>query len=216
MKKKEKKIISNTAHHNTAMEAGIAMCRDCGKLIPVSGRQASTSGFCPRCGAGVHLRKPDSLVRTCALVMTAAILAFPAYLLPVMRVDSFGVPEESTIMDGIIYFFKEGSYGIAVIILTASILVPLFKITGITLIILSIHFKWKTWTRHKALMFRIIEFVGRWSMLDVFVIALLQALVNFGYLTSVTVAPGATYFSGVVLFTMLAAITLDPRLMWDA
>ncbi|MCD6271500.1 MAG: paraquat-inducible protein A [Deltaproteobacteria bacterium] len=199
----------------TAMEAGLALCRDCGKLLPITGRDMVTSGFCPRCGARIRLRKSDSLVRTWALVVTAAILAFPANLLPIMRVDYLGVPGESTIMDGIIYFFQEGSYAIGIIILTASILVPLFKITGIILILLSIHFKWKTWLRHKSLMFRTIGFIGRWSMLDIFVISLLQVLVNFGYLTYIEVAPAATYFAGVVLATMFAAITLDPRLMWD-
>ena len=205
----------DTGRNITAMEAGLALCRDCGKLLPITGRYMVTSGFCPRCGARISLRKSNSLVRTWALVVTAAILAFPANLLPIMRVDYLGVPGESTIMDGIIYFFQEGSYAIGIIILTASILVPLFKITGIILILLSIHFKWKTWLRHKSLMFRTIGFIGRWSMLDIFVISLLQVLVDFGYLTYIEVAPAATYFAGVVLTTMFAAITLDPRLMWD-
>ncbi|MBL0701171.1 MAG: paraquat-inducible protein A [Desulfosarcina sp.] len=207
--------MANTNRHITAMEAGLALCRDCGKLLPINGQHGVKSGFCPRCGARIHLRKPDSMVRTWALIVTAALLAFPANLLPVMRVDYLGVPEESTIMDGIIYFFQEGSYAIGIIILTASILVPLFKIIGISLILLSIHFKWKTWLRHTALMFRVIEFVGRWSMIDIFAISLLQVLVNFGYLTSIEVAPAATYFAAVVLTTMFAAITFDPRLMWD-
>ncbi|MBL0717105.1 MAG: paraquat-inducible protein A [Desulfosarcina sp.] len=197
------------------MEAGFVQCHECLKLISITGEHAISSKFCPRCGARIHPRKPDSLSRTWALVLTAAILAFPANLLPIMRVDSFGVPENSTIMDGIIYFFKEGAYGIGLIIFTASILVPFFKITGITLILLSIHFKWKTWLRHKALMFRVIKFVGRWSMLDIFVISILQVLVNFGYFSSVEAAPAATYFTGVVLTTMLAAITFDSRLIWD-
>jgi len=200
--------------HVTTMEAGLAQCHDCLKLVPITGQHVITL-FCPRCGAKIHPRKPDSLIRTWALVLTAIILAFPANLLPIMRVDSFGVPDESTIMGGIIYFFKEGSYGIGLIIFTASILVPFFKITGIILILISIHFKWKTWLRHKALMFRGIKFVGRWSMLDIFVISLLQVLVNFGYFSSVEASPAATYFTGVVLTTMLAAITFDPRLMWD-
>ncbi len=205
----------DTGRHITAMEAGLALCRDCGKLLPITGRDMPTSGFCPRCGARIRLRKSNSLVRTWALVVTAAILVFPANLLPIMRVDYLGVPDDSTIIDGIIYFFQEGSYAIGIIILTASILVPLFKITGIILILLSIHFKWERWLRHKSLMFRAIGFIGRWSMLDIFVISLLQVLVNFGYLTYIEVAPAATYFAGVVLTTMFAAITLDLRLMWD-
>jgi len=200
----------------TAREAGLALCHDCHKLIPWQKGHGQGSSICPRCGADVHIRKPNSLNRTWALVITAAILAVPANILPIMQVDFLGSAEYSTIMDGIIYFFEEGSYGIGIIILTASVLVPSFKIIGIVLILLSIHNQWKSWLRHKALLFRVIEFIGRWSMLDIFVIALLQVLVNFGYLTSIESAPAATYFTGVVLTTMFAAITFDPRLLWDA
>ena len=198
----------------TAREAGFFLCHDCHRLIAGVGEE--TSEKCPRCNAAIHLRKPNSLTRTWALIITAAVLSFPANILPIMKVDFLGISNYSTIMDGIIYFFKNGSYGIGIIILTASILVPCFKIIGMTLILLSIHFKWKTWLRHKTLLFRGIEFIGRWSMLDIFVITLLQVLVNFGNLTSIETAVAATYFTGVVLSTMFAAITFDPRLLWDA
>ncbi len=200
----------------TAREAGYAQCHDCYKLIPWLLEHETRKHVCPRCGAVVHIRKPNSLSRTWALVITAAVLCIPANLLPIMQVDFLGSTDYSTIMDGIIYFFEEGSYGIGIIILTASILVPFFKIIGIVLILLSIHFRWKSWLRHKALLFRAIEFIGRWSMLDIFVIALLQVLVNFGYFTSIESAPAASYFTGVVLTTMFAAITFDSRLLWDA
>ena len=198
----------------TAREAGFCLCHACHKLIAGVGEE--TPVRCPRCNAAIHLRKPNSLTRTWALIITAAVLSFPANILPIMKVDFLGRSDCSTIMDGIIYFFKDGSYGIGIIILTASILVPCFKIIGMTLILLSIHFKWKTWLRHKTLLFRAIEFIGRWSMLDIFVIAILQVLVNFGNLTSIETAVAATYFTGVVLSTMFAAITFDPRLLWDA
>ncbi|MCK5681564.1 paraquat-inducible protein A [bacterium] len=199
--------------YQTAQAAGLALCHDCHKLISVAKSGALKS--CPRCGAGIHLRKPNSTNRTWALVLTALILSFPANLLPIMVVDFMGTSDGSTIMDGIIYFFQEGSYGIGLVILTASILVPWFKIIGLILILLSIHYRWQSWLRHKALLFRIIEFIGRWSMLDIFVIALLQVLVNFGNLSSIYTAEAAPYFAGVVLCTMFAAITFDPRLLWD-
>ena len=199
----------------TAKEAGLALCHDCHKLVSCN-ELLITDGFCSRCGAAVHLRKPNSITRTWALVLTAVILSFPANILPIMRVDSFGNQNASTIMDGIIYFFQEGSYGIGAVILTASVFVPCFKIIGITLILLSIHFKWRSWLRHKTIMFRAIEYIGRWSMLDIFVIALLQVLVHFGNLTTIAAAPAGTYFTGVVMATMFAAITFDPRLLWDA
>ncbi|MCD6533017.1 MAG: paraquat-inducible protein A [Deltaproteobacteria bacterium] len=198
----------------TAKEAGLALCHDCHKLVPATGKSAL--GTCPRCGAAIHLRKPNSLNRSWALVLAALILYFPANFLPIMLVDFMGSPDLSTIMDGIIYFFQEGSYGIGAVILTASILVPCFKIICLILILLSIHFRWRSWLRHKTILFRIIEFIGRWSMLDIFVIALLHVLVNFEGLTTITAAPAAPYFVGVVLCTMFAAITFDPRLLWDA
>ncbi len=197
----------------TGVEAGLCLCPTCEKTLPLTPQRGQ---ICPRCGQHLHQRKNDSLNRTWALVLTAIILTLPANLLPIMEVEYFGVPDRSTIMDGIIYFFQEGSYGIGAIILTASILVPLFKIVGMILILLTIRFQRLGWLRHKALMFRFIEFIGRWSMLDIFVIALLCALVRFGFLSTINVAPAAFYFTGVVLCTMFAAISFDPRLLWDA
>jgi paraquat-inducible protein A len=212
---REKMTFSIPTDSLTGKEAGLVLCHTCHKTMPVSepGRQKNPN--CPRCGASMHLRKHNSVGRTWALIVTAALLTLPANLLPIMEVEYFGQPEASTIMDGIIYFFQEGSYGIGAIILTASILVPLFKISGMTLILLSIHFQWTRGLRHKAFMFRFIEFIGRWSMLDIFVITLLCALVQFGYLSTINVAPAAFYFTGVVLSTMFAAISFDRRLLWD-
>ena len=211
----EKNIEKNGVGYITGMKAGIVLCPGCHKVLIATEKNGMRIRLCPRCGASIHFRKPDSIGRTWALLITAAILVFPANLLPVMRVYSRNVPDDSTIMEGIIYFFKEGSYGIGIIIFTASILIPFFKITGISLILFSIHFKWKTRLKQKALMFRFIQFVGRWSMLDIFVITLLQAFIDFGILSSIAPAPAAAYFTGVVVVTMFAAITFDPRLMWD-
>ncbi len=195
----------------TARKAGLILCLDCHKVLPKEMEEMA----CPRCGAKVHSRVPNSIAKTWALVITASILFLPANLLPIMQVDYLGSIQESTIMDGIIYFFQEGSYGIGLVILTASVLVPCFKIIGIALVLLSVQFRWKSWLRHKTAMFRFIEFIGRWSMLDIFVIALLQVLVHFGNLSNITVERGATYFTGVVIATMFAAITFDVRLLWD-
>jgi len=161
--------MNNPNNLPTGRRQGLLLCHDCRKLVPA----AESIGTCPRCGAALHLRKPNSINRTWALVVTAAILSFPANFLPIMRVDFLGTADLSTIMDGIIYFFKEGSYGIGAVILTASILVPVFKVVGMTLILCSIHFRWNNWLKNKTQMFRFIEFIGRWSMLDIFVIALL-------------------------------------------
>ncbi len=197
----------------TGKELGLALCHDCHLTVFMSSEDREQ--FCPRCNAKVHFRKPNSISMTWAFLITSIILLFPANLLPIMKVSYMGSDELSTIMDGIIYFFKEGSYGIGLVILVASVLVPIFKVIGILMILLSIHFRWKSWLRHKTLMFRFIKFIGRWSMLDIFVIALLSALVNFGFLTTIEAAPAAPYFCGVVISTMLAAESFDTRFLWD-
>jgi paraquat-inducible protein A len=200
----------------TAMKSGIMSCHDCGLLLEANRLSADVTLACPRCNAVVHFRKHQSIPTTWALVITSVILFVPANLLPIMRVDFLGSSEYSTIMDGILYFFHVKEYGIGLIIFVASILVPLFKIAGLSIILLSIKFKWKRWLRHKTILFRFIEFVGRWSMLDIFVIALMATLVEFGNFTATFAAPAASYFAAVVVCTMFAAHTFDARLLWDA
>lgn len=199
----------------TAREAGLVRCHDCGKLSINESVASDEVLHCPRCHAKLHVRKPQSLNRTWALVLASLILYFPANILPMMRVNFMGTPDDSTILDGIIYFFQSGEYLVGGIILTASVLVPLFKILGIILILLSLRFHWTGWLKHKSAIFRFIEFIGRWSFLDVFVIALLAAMVRFGALTTIEADQAAPYFTAVVVCTMLAALSFDPRIMWD-
>ena len=200
----------------TAMESGFMACHDCGYLLDANKVPSDVPLGCPRCNANVHFRKHQSISTTWALIIAAAILFVPANLLPIMRVDFLGSSEYSTIMDGVLFFFHSKEYGIGLIIFVASILVPLFKIVGLSIILLSIKFKWKHGLRHKTAMFRFIEFVGRWSMLDIFVIALMATLVEFGSFTATFAAPAASYFAAVVVCTMIAAHTFDSRLLWDA
>jgi len=209
------KLQENPEYILTAMQSGFIRCHDCGNLISTEQNDQATQPKCPRCQASVHQRTKNSIPRTWALVITSFILFIPANTFPIMRVDFLGVPENSTILDGILYFFNDGSYGIGIIILTASILVPLFKIVGLIIILLTIKSGKNHFLKQKATMFRFIEFIGRWSMLDIFVIALLTVMVDFGFLTSTHTAPGATYFCIVVAATMTAAIVFDPRIMWD-
>ena len=195
----------------TAASRGLILCHDCQKLIP----QADGLADCPRCGAHLHLRKQQSLSRTWALVLCSMLLLLPANLFPIMEVEFLGMPDLSTILDGIVYFFKEGSFLIGAVILTASVLVPIFKVVGLIILLLTIQFKSNINLRQKAILFRVITFIGRWSMLDVFVIGLLSTLVNFGFFTSIGGAPAVTYFCVLVVVTMVAVISFDPRLMWD-
>ena len=196
---------------STAKIQGLLLCHDCHYLHPIK-REGTP---CLRCGAKLHSRKKDSFSRTVALVVTAFFLLFPANFLPIMRVDFLGSVTLSTIMDGIIYFFQDGSFFIGAVILAASILVPLYKVLGISILLGSIYFNKRSHLKMKTTMFRCIAFIGRWSMLDIFVIALLAALVNFGFFSSVSASHAATYFCTVVILTMCATITFDPRLLWD-
>jgi len=195
----------------TALGNGLSLCHLCHKLVTL-GHEGEP---CPRCQTPLHSRKPNSSVRTWAFLLTAAILILPANLLPIMEVDYFGIPDKSTIIDGIRYFFEHGSYVIGLIIFTASVLVPIFKIMGLSILLLTNRPTSTDKLRRKTKMFRFIAFIGRWSMLDIFVIALLTVVADFGFFTSVHAAPAATYFCLVVVSTMFAAITFDPRIMWD-
>ncbi|MFW2369098.1 MAG: paraquat-inducible protein A [Desulforhopalus sp.] len=200
-----------TVAQGTGADNHLILCHLCHKLSPadMEGRA------CPRCGETLHSRLPGAISRTWALVLTSVIFLAPANLLPIMRVDFLGIPDRSTILDGIIYFFQSGSYAIGLIIFTASILVPVFKIVGLMILLLASRPCSAHRLRQKAKMYRYIAFIGRWSMLDIFVIALLTVLVDFGIFTSIHAAPAATYFCIVVASTMFAAITYDPRIMWD-
>lgn len=195
----------------TGLDYNLSLCTTCGKIVPTSFNNKP----CPRCGETVHNRIPQSYSKTWALVITALFFIFPANLMPIMEVDFLGVADRSTILDGIIFFFQHGSFWIGLVIFTASILVPVFKIIGLSILLISTRpCGWK-YLRKKTAMYRFIAFIGRWSMLDIFVIALLTALVDFGIFTAIYAAPAATYFCLVVASTMVAAITFDPRLMWD-
>lgn len=198
----------------TAKDAGVVRCLECHKLAFIQGDD-ELQKRCSRCGAKLHARKPNSIMRTWAFLLTSFIMLFPAYLLPIMTVTSFGHSYPSTIIEGIEHFIQEGTYFIGFLIFFASILVPIFKLIGITLILLSIQRDWKTSLKQKAVMLRIIRFIGRWSMLDIFVIAIMVALVNLGSLTTIKAAPAATFFAMVVVLTMLAATSFDTRHLWE-
>ncbi|MBD9461394.1 paraquat-inducible protein A [Pseudomonas sp. PDM05] len=196
-----------------AIDAGILICTECHEL----NKQDSDTDeqICTRCGALIHARRPNSLARTWALLITAAILYIPANLLPIMTINSLGQGDPSTIMAGVIQLVQHGMFPIAAVVFIASILVPTFKLVGIGLLLFSVQRHQPLSARQRIVMYRFIEFIGRWSMLDIFVIAILVAVVNFGRLASVEANLGAAAFASVVILTMLAAVTFDPRLIWD-
>ena len=197
----------------SAIDAGLLICHECHQHSPVQAE--AVKQFCSRCGGHVHARRPNSLVRTWALLLTAALLYIPANLLPIMTVNTLGQGQPDTIMSGVIELMEHGMLPIAAVVFIASIVVPTFKLIGIALLLYSIQRHQPMSPRQRVMMFRFIEWIGRWSMLDIFVIAILVAVVNFGSLASVVPGYGATAFASVVVLTMLAALTFDPRLIWD-
>jgi paraquat-inducible protein A len=192
-----------------AAARGLAGCHTCGKVSPVS------LGRCPRCGSHLHLRKPDSIRRTMAFMLAAAALYIPANFLPMMTMVELGVVTSNTIVGGIIYFWKGGAYPIALVILTASILIPLLKIISISWLCLAASGKLHPSPAMLGRMYWFTELMGRWSMVDIFVVGILVALVQLGNYMTVTPGPGALAFGGVVVLTMFAAMSFDPRLLWD-
>lgn len=196
-----------------AIDAGILICTECHELNKQD--LETDEQTCTRCGALVHARRPDSLMRTWALLLTSAILYIPANLLPIMTINSLGQGSPSTIMAGVIELMQHGMIPIAAVVFIASILVPTFKLVGIALLLYSVQRHQPLSARQRIIMYRFIEFIGRWSMLDIFVIAILVAVVNFGRIASVEANLGAVAFASVVVLTMLAAVTFDPRLIWD-
>lgn len=195
-----------------ALDAGILVCDECHLLCRTSPGEVQC---CRRCGARLHARRPNSITRTWALLLSALVLYIPANLLPIMTVNLFGQGSPATIMEGVLELIHAGMLPIALVVFVASILVPTFKLVGIALLLYSVQRHLPLSPRQRIFMFRFIEWIGRWSMLDIFVIAILVALVSFGNLASIEAGAGALAFAAVVILTMLAAITFDPRLIWD-
>ncbi len=201
----------------TARDAGLIACTVCHLLCP--GRpSAGGAGAhrCPRCGARLHSRKPDSIARTWALVIAACIFYIPANVLPMTTVTTLGAVQSDTILSGVIYFVQSGSWPIALVIFVASVFVPLLKLLILAFLLISVQLKSRARQKDRTRLYRITEAVGRWSMLDVFVVTILVALVNFGALATIQAGPAALYFAAVVVLTMFAAMSFDPRLIWDA
>lgn len=194
-----------------AAPAGLAACHDCGQIERLDGGGRR----CSRCNATLHKRKPESLQRTTALVLTAALLYVPANLFPVMTVVSFGRGESDTILTGVVTLARAGMWPIALLVFFASILVPLLKLLGLSYLLISTRWRRPRNLRQRTLLYRIIERIGRWSMVDIFMIAILVALVQLGSIATVLPGPGALAFAGVVVITMIASRSFDPRLMWD-
>jgi paraquat-inducible protein A len=201
----------NPPIYTDAASLNLTGCRHCGAVW----EHAASGAACGRCGTALHARKPDSLNRTWAYLITACIMYLPANLLPVMTTSSFLGSKDDTILSGVIYFWVSGAYGLAAIIFIASFLLPLFKIAALLMLVIAAQRR-SNWCRpQRARLYHLIEAIGRWSMLDVFVVALLAGLVRIQGFAEITPGVGIAAFAAVVVLTMLASLSFDPKLIWD-
>lgn len=171
--------------------------------------------YCPRCHFRLHTRKPDSMMRAWAFLIAGLVLYFPANMLPVMYSEAGGIGHESTILQGIIEFWDQEAYSIAIIIFIASVAVPCLKILILAMLLFTTKNRSAWALRQRTKLFRLVELIGYWSMLDVLVVAVVCSIVHFGNLTYAEPRSGIIYFGVVVILTMLSAMSFDPRLMWD-
>jgi paraquat-inducible protein A len=191
-------------------------CHDCGLVAADMDRDSGGHGqCCVRCGCRLHRRKPDSIMRTWAYLIAAGILYIPANLLPVLNTDSLYGNKDDTIISGVVYFWDTGAPELAVIIFVASIVVPMLKLAALSLLAWTAQRRSRWRPMQRTVLYRMVEFIGRWSMLDIFVITVSVALVRFDAMAMMTPRPGALAFCAVVVLTMFAALEFDPRLIWD-
>jgi len=195
-----------------AEDLGLIGCHICGLVCCDTDVH---NAACPRCHTALHRRAPGAYTRTWALLIAAFLLYIPANLLPIMRTVSVGDVDDNTILTGVMELWVKGSPDLAVIVFTASIVVPMMKFLVMGLLLITAR-SGSSWARlQRAKLYRLVEFVGYWSMLDVFVVSLLTALVRFDILSRVEPLPGVIFFGLTVVLTMLASMSFDPRLIWD-
>jgi paraquat-inducible protein A len=201
--------------HSSARKLGLISCPDCHLLSRTPKTVSPGFATCPRCGEVLHQRKPNSLVRTWSLVIAAMVFYVPANVLPITITSALGNVSADTIMSGVIYFIHSGSWEIALVIFVASVFVPFLKFAILIYLLLSVQLKSIKRPKDRTRFYRFTEAIGRWSMLDIYVVTILIALVKLGILANIEAGPAALYFAAVVVITMIAAESFDPRLIWD-
>ena len=209
----------------TARALDLLLCDSCGLLSrgradpaasALSAGAPDFSGACPRCGAALHVRKPESVSRSWAYLISALVLYVPANALPIMRTSGLFNKQSDTILSGVVYLWTEGSWGLSLIVFIASVAIPLVKLIALSFLLVTVQ-RGSSWRpRQRTHLFRMIASIGRWSMLDIYVVALLAALVRVQPLALIEVGPGAVAFGAMVMLTMFATHAFDPRLIWDA
>lgn len=200
---------------STAKQQGLARCQHCELLSALPSDTRSGQAHCPRCHSPLHLRRPRSLQRAFALCLAAAVLLVPANMLTIMTVVNLGQGVPDTIMSGIVRLWQADLRAIASVVFIASIVVPIVKILALLLLILVVALRLRLNKQQCTLLYRFVHLIGRWSMLDLFMISILITVVSLGNIATVDTGPAATAFGAAVVLTMLAANSFDPRLIWD-
>ncbi len=197
----------------TAIDAGLVSCEVCGLLSRPA--DIHEPGRCPRCGGALNFRHHTAIQRTWALIIAALICYIPANLLPVMVTNTLVYSEKDTIMSGVVMFYKTGSWHLAIIILIASVVIPLAKIMALAYLLVTVQRRSERGQNERLRLYRLVTFVGRWSMVDVFVVTFTVALIQMRPLMSIQPGAGILFFAAVVVLTMIASENFDPRLIWD-
>jgi len=211
-----KRAPAGTGSGATAAERGLIGCHACFLLVSKTGLDEHGHGECPRCQSALHSRKVNSPTRTWALIFTASLLLIPANVYPVMTVIQFGRGDPNTILSGVVHLIEGGMWGLAMIIFFASIVVPVMKLIVLSFLLITIKKKSSWRPRDRTFLFRVTEGVGAWSMVDIYVVAILVGLVNLDALATIRPGIGVTFFGAVVVITMFAAHSFDPRMIWDS
>ena len=194
--------------------SAIIACKTCGQAHRMEPVPAGMRAMCARCGSAIERRTAGSLQLTAAFTLSALLLYLPANLFPILHLDLYGATQDSTVWRGCVRFWQAGDYVIAVIVFLASIFIPLLKLLGLLFLATTARWRWKRWKLPRTWVYRIIESIGRWAMLDVFVLAILVSVVKLRSLATIIPGKGALAFALVVVFTLLASASFDPQLIW--
>ncbi len=205
----------NTRADAPPPDAGGLVCHTCGLVHAARTLPPGHAAHCARCRVRLRKRVKNSVSKTWALVIAGLILYVPANLYPVMTIELFGQPQPSTIYTGVRELMANGMWLVALLVFAASIVVPLAKLLGLSYLLITVQARSVWRPRDRTLLYRVISVIGRWSMLDIFLLSILVALVKLGAIATIEPGMGATAFAAVVIITMFAATTFDPRLIWD-
>lgn len=193
----------------------VVACNTCGLVQHSQELKPGTVAECCRCGSIISEHKAGSLGRTAALSLAALVLYVPANLYPILRMNYHGAHSESTVWDGCVTLFQNDQRLVAAIVFLASILIPIFKLLGLFFLVVTTKFGFARWRQERTRIYKFIEVIGPWAMLDVFLLAVLVALVKLQQLATILPGPGLLAFTAMVVLTILASASFDPKLIWD-